>query len=415
MYSNSLLNPLKEVLSVSQVTAQIKGLIEDVFSDVYVVGEISNAKVYPSGHWYFSLKDKEATLPCVSFKTANQAFKFRLEDGLMMVARGKLSVYPPRGAYQLIVTSLTPVGIGDWQLAFEQLKERLEKEGLLDAAAKRSIPLLPKRIGVVTSLAGAALKDILSALARRNKNVSVVIAPAKVQGEGSAEEIVQALADLEALGSIEVILVARGGGSIEDLWSFNTELVARAVANCRLPVISGVGHETDITICDLVADMRAPTPTAAAELVARGQEEIIEKCTFLKSRLAGLIGLRLNACRQSLTRLNPLSFLSTYQSRFKRHRLELKHCQELILALLDKNLNKAKHRWRENNQRLLSLGPLSVLKRGFAILRSADGQVVRSIEQVKPGDSLEALLEQGRLTVTVKSKAEDWRTQGDSQ
>ena len=384
-------------------------LIEDVFTDVYVVGEISNAKVYPSGHWYFSLKDKEATLPCVSFKSANQAFKFRLEDGLVMVARGRLSVYPPRGAYQMIVEALEPVGVGDWQLAFEQLKKQMEKEGLLDPARKRQIPLLPRRIGVVTSPAGAAIKDILSALKRRNKSVSVLIAPARVQGEGSVEDIVQAIADLQTDPAIEVIIVARGGGSIEDLWSFNTEPVARAVAGCRVPIISGVGHETDVTICDLVADMRAPTPTAAAELVAKGGEEISEKCRHVKAKLESAMERRLKACRQLLVSLSPLSFLSTYQARLKSHRMDIKYKQERLFTLVNTVLTRQRHRWRENAEKLATLGPLSVLKRGFSILKDEAGQVVRSINQVEPGQKLEALLEHGKLTLIVQSKTGPWR------
>jgi exodeoxyribonuclease VII large subunit len=238
------------VLSVSELTAQIRDMLEGNFDQITVVGEVSNAKVYPSGHWYFSLKDKDATLPCVCFKTANAHIKFALEDGLQVVARGKLSVYPPRGAYQMVATHLEPVGIGEWQLAFEQLKAKLEAEGLLAAERKRPIPTMPHKIGVVTSIAGAALHDILTALNRRNRNVKVVVRPAKVQGEGSAEDVAQAIVDLQTLPDLDVIIVARGGGSIEDLWSFNTEVVARAVASCRVPVVSGVGHETDITICD---------------------------------------------------------------------------------------------------------------------------------------------------------------------
>jgi exodeoxyribonuclease VII large subunit len=387
----------------------VRVLIEDVFTDVYVVGEISNTKVYPSGHWYFSLKDKEATLPCVCFKTSNQSIKFRLEDGLMVVARGKLTVYPPRGAYQMVVNAVEPVGIGDWQLAFEQLKKQLETEGLLDAARKRSLPLVPRKIGVVTSTAGAAIKDILSALKRRNRHVSVVIAPARVQGDGSAAEIVQALSDLQTDPTIEVIIIARGGGSIEDLWSFNTEIVARAVANCRVPVISGVGHETDVTICDLVADMRAPTPTAAAELVAKGRAEIADKCDYFKSRLLTLIEDKLKTCRRSLLSLNPLSFLIAHEARLKRHRLELKHQQERLSAMIGKCLLEHRHRWRGTSEKLASLGPLSVLKRGFSILRNQQGEVVRSIDQIEPGDRLEALLEYGKLLLVVQAKTEEWQ------
>jgi len=399
---------LHPVLTVSQLTAQIRVVIEDIFSDIYVVGEVSNAKLYPSGHWYFSLKDKEATLPCVSFKTTNQNLKFRLEDGLMMVARGKLSVYPPRGAYQMVVNSLEPVGIGEWQLAFEQLKKQLDCEGLLDPARKRTLPTLPKRIGVVTSTAGAALRDILSALARRNRNVNVVIAAAKVQGEGSAEEVAQAIADLQKIADVEVIIVARGGGSIEDLWSFNTEIVARAVAQCKVPVISGVGHETDITICDLVADLRAPTPTAAAELVARGSVELMEKWTFFTSRLNSAVETKLSLYRRSLERANPLSSLTRYQQRLEHHRLEVVHRQHQMTAAISGKVGDARHHWRTQSQKLMSLGPTAVLKRGFAVVRNQNGKVIRNAAQVNVGDELEALLEEGKLRINVQSIEDNW-------
>ncbi len=399
---------LRPVLTVSQLTAQIRVVIEDVFSDVYVVGEVSNAKQYPSGHWYFSLKDKEATLPCVSFKNVSQSFKFRIEDGLMFVARGKLSVYPPRGAYQMIVTSLEPVGIGEWQLAFEQLKSRLEADGLLDTARKRSLPIFPKRIGVVTSTAGAALRDILSALARRNRNVNVVIAAAKVQGEGSAEAVAQAIVDLQEIKDIEVIIVARGGGSIEDLWSFNTEVVARAVANCRVPIISGVGHETDVTICDLVADLRAPTPTAAAELVARGSAELFDKWTYLASRLPLAIDAKLGAWRRLLDRSNPLNSLLRYQQRLRHHRLEVIHREHQIFASIMRIIQNARHRWQNQSEKLVTLGPAAVFKRGFAVLRTKDGRVVRTTADVRSGDKLEALLEKGKLRVNVESIEDNW-------
>ena len=297
------------VLSVTELTAQIKILLEDSFDRIAVVGEISNAKIYPSGHWYFSLKDQDSTIPCVCFKGTNSRIKFELEDGIEVVARGKLSVYPPRGAYQLIVTALEPVGVGEWQLAFEQLKSKLEKEGLLDPDKKRAIPIAPRKIGVVTSPAGAAVRDILNTLRRRNENVSILVSPAKVQGEGSPEEIANAIKALNQMDDIDVIIVARGGGSIEDLWSFNTEIVARAVAASPVPTVSGVGHETDITICDLVADLRAPTPTAAAELVSRGYVELVEKWMGYRRRLSYAIDQRLQDTHFDLDRLNPLEAL----------------------------------------------------------------------------------------------------------
>jgi exodeoxyribonuclease VII large subunit len=399
---------INQVLTVSQLTGQLKVLIEDVFADVYIVGEISNAKIYPSGHWYFSLKDKDATLSCVCFRNDNQLIKFALEDGLTMVAHGRLSVYPPRGNYQMIVDSLEPVGIGEWQLAFEQLKERLEKEGLLDPERKRPIPILPKKIGVVTSLAGAALRDILSALSRRNKNVHIVIAPAKVQGEGSKEEIAQAIYYLQADPDIEVVIVARGGGSTEDLWSFNTEIVARAVAECRVPVISGVGHETDITICDLVADMRAPTPTAAAELVARGVAELVDQWSYLHRQLLGIMQRRLNDLRRTLERLNPLNTISSYQQRLHRHRIEVLHKQEKLLSSTSRLIALLKSRFQQNKEKLQTLGPLNVMKRGFSILRNSKQEIIHSYVQTKAGEPLEALLESGKLTLVVQLTEPNW-------
>lgn len=408
MYTAKDPSTLQTVLTVSELTAQIRVLLEDVFDRIAVVGEISNAKVYPSGHWYFSLKDKEATIPCVCFKNANQQIKFDLEDGLMVVARGKLSVYPPRGAYQMIVTALEPVGIGQWQLAFEQLRSKLEGEGLLEPSCKRPIPLLPRRVGVVTSMAGAALRDIVSALRRRNRNVRVVISPAKVQGEGSAEEIVQAIRNLEELGNLDVILVARGGGSIEDLWSFNTELVARAVAGSSIPIISGVGHETDVTICDLVADLRAPTPTAAAELVARGQGELLERWSNLSRRLISRIDQIMSSARRAVERLDPTSSLLRYQERLKRFSLRLANLSDRTLRSVAMLLSSCLHRWKQNDEKLLALGPLNVLARGFAVLRKSDGKIVRNSSDVTAGETLEALLHNGKLKVRVESVEDHW-------
>ena len=226
-------NPLRPVFTVAELTGQVKDLLETAFDFVFVAGEVSNAKQYQSGHWYFSLKDEHATLPCVCFKNASKAMRFKIEDGLAVIARGKLSVYPPRGAYQMVVTSIEPVGIGECQLAFEQLKTQLASESLLDVERKRAIPMLPKKVGVVTSPVGAAIRDIINTIERRNKTVDVVISPAKVQGEGSAESIVDALNLLATVDDLDVVIIARGGGSIEDLWSFNTEMVARADADPR--------------------------------------------------------------------------------------------------------------------------------------------------------------------------------------
>jgi exodeoxyribonuclease VII large subunit len=400
------------VLTVAELTEQIRLVLEDEFIDIHVVGEISNAKIYPSGHWYFSLKDKQATLPCVAFKNANQFIKFRLEDGLAVVVHGRLSVYPPRGAYQMIVTAIEPVGIGDWQLAFEQLKKKLLEEGLLAPERKRPVPLMPKKIGVVTSSAGAAIQDILSALARRNRSVSVLISPCRVQGEGSENEIAQAIEALAQFSDVEVVLVARGGGSIEDLWAFNTEVVARAVANCPVPVISGVGHETDVTICDLVADMRAPTPTAAAELVARGKDELTEKWLTLRRRLEKDIREKLMTAHHRLAKASPVKFLLGYQHRLQNNRLQVLNFQDRLMTSIERILSFNRFQWQRNFEKLQNLGLMNVLNRGFSLTRKLNGEIVRQPSQCKAGDILEVLLAQGKLTVKVESTAASWTGEG---
>lgn len=396
------------VLTVSELTGRIRDTLESEFDNLAVIGELSNAKAHSSGHWYFSLKDKEATLACACFRNVNQSIKFQLEDGLMVVARGRISVYPPKGGYQLIVTGLDPVGVGDWQLAFEQLKAKLEKEGLLDPALKKSIPLLPRRIGVVTSPVGAALQDILNTLKRRNPHVQVVVAPAKVQGEGSAEEVAQAIADLQLLNDIDVIIVARGGGSIEDLWSFNTETVARAVAACRVPIISGVGHETDITICDLVADLRAPTPTAAAELVSAGRQQVLESWRGLHRTMMMLVEGRLLKARRDLGRLDPRHALARQEEKLKKLQLMRSSSRQRLDVAIARIIDRTKARLQNQKEKLETLGPLAILGRGFAIVRLPQGDVVTDVKQVRKGEPVEALLKAGKLTLRVEDTTDSW-------
>ncbi|MGH9549202.1 MAG: exodeoxyribonuclease VII large subunit, partial [Terriglobales bacterium] len=357
MFSPRPANPVHPVLTVSQLTERLRDVLEEEFQQVYVTGEVSNAKIYPSGHWYFSLKDKDSTLPCVCFRAANSSLKFKIEDGLTVVARGRMTLYPPKGAYQMAVASLEPVGVGDWQLAFDQLKAMLEHEGMLDPARKRPIPILPRRIGIVTSPAGAAVRDVLSALFRRNRAVNVVIAPAKVQGEGAAEEIAAAIDSLNRIDHVDVIIVARGGGSIEDLWSFNTEIVARAVLRSAVPVLCGVGHETDVTICDLVADLRAPTPTAAAELVAKGSAELIDRFSYLQKQLASRTQNHIALARRTLDRLKPLQVLLRYNERLKRDNVRIKMLRERLSQALNHKLVGSRQQWLHKHEKLQALGP----------------------------------------------------------
>src|SRR6059036_3656303 len=283
-------------VSVSELTASIRNALEKRFAGVWVEGEISNFRAHNSGHWYFTLKDEFAQLRAACYRSSNQRIRFRLEDGMQVRARGRLSVYEPKGEYQLIADSLEPVGAGALQLAFEQTKARLQAEGLFAAELKRPVPMFPRRVGVITSPNGAAIRDILNVISRRTRTVHVLFAPARVQGDGATGEVVRAIKFLNEFHAralrdgrheegIDVMIVGRGGGSIEDLWTFNEEVVARAIRASAIPVISAVGHEIDFTIADFVADLRAPTPSGAAELVVSRKAELAEQVTNLKRRL----------------------------------------------------------------------------------------------------------------------------------
>ncbi|HEX8090539.1 MAG TPA: exodeoxyribonuclease VII large subunit, partial [Blastocatellia bacterium] len=293
----------RRVLSVSELTARVKILVETQFNGVWIEGEVSNFRRHSSGHWYFTLKDEGAMLRCASFRMQNRLIRFTPEDGLSVRAHGRLSLYEARGEYQMLVEYLEPVGVGAMQLAFEQLKRRLEAEGLFDLERKRPLPALPRSIGVVTSPTGAAVRDILRVLKRRNEAVSVLIAPARVQGEGAGQEVARAIELLNSREEVDVIIIGRGGGSIEDLWCFNEECVARAIFNSRAPVISAVGHETDFTIADFVSDLRASTPSAAAEIVTMARDEISSRVAGLTQDLAAALRYRLLELRGQLSEL----------------------------------------------------------------------------------------------------------------
>lgn len=279
----------KLVLTVTELTRHIKSLLEDYIGFVWVVGEVSNLRRPTSGHLYFTLKDAESQIAVVMFKNRNVRLRFRLEDGMAVIAGGLVSVYERRGNYQIIAEELEPRGVGALQLAFEQLKEKLQKEGLFDPEHKKPLPMLPQRIGIVTSPTGAAIRDILNVIQRRFSNVHVLIYPVLVQGEQAAGQIAQGIADVDRLANVDVIIVSRGGGSLEDLWAFNEEIVARAIYECETPVISAVGHEIDFTIADFVSDVRAPTPSAAAELVVQERETLAEGIEALEKQLDGYI------------------------------------------------------------------------------------------------------------------------------
>ena len=446
-------------VSVSELTTQIRGTIEKRFASVWVEGEISNVRAHNSGHWYFTLKDEFAQVRGVCYRSSNQRIRFRLEDGLQVRARGRLSVYEPKGEYQLIADSLEPAGAGALQLAFEQTKARLQAEGLFAAELKRAIPVFPRRIGVVTSASGAAIRDILHVISRRTRTVHVLFAAARVQGDGASHEIVRAIRFLNdhhqrALRegnhgqAIDVIILGRGGGSIEDLWAFNEENVARAIRNSAIPIISAVGHETDYTIADFVADLRAPTPSAAAEIVAAHEAELCSRLNSLGATMARSMQYRIAGARNQVQELalstafdavtarlhNAVSstgaceyrlhtaMKSSLQDAHRRtsaaaHRLSpiqlrsvLATARTRLDSLINSRDNAINVRMETGRQQLGvaaaaldAMSPLRVLERGYAIAQDRGGNVVREAKTVAPGDEVRVRLWKGALNCRVEN------------
>jgi exodeoxyribonuclease VII large subunit len=441
--------PERKVWTVSQLTTRIRELLAQNFTDIWVDGEISNCHEAQSGHLYFTLKDEAAQIRCVCFRNQLRLLKFRPEDGLHVTVRGSVSVYDARGEYQIYVEHVEPVGLGALQLAFEQLKKRLESEGLFDPARKKPLPLLPRRIGLITSPRGAAVRDVVRILRRRFPNVHLTVYPVRVQGEGAAKEIVDAVRFFNSKELADVLIVARGGGSLEDLWAFNEEIVARAISASEIPVISGIGHETDFTIADFVADVRASTPSAAAELVVQSRREFDRHIAVLREDLASRIRMRLlewkhrvqelaahrgfrrplDVLRQSRQRADEFTsrLAMGLQARLDESRRRFTAVQLRIASFdfrakigalrlrLEKrsaDLGRRAERFlrvkRERFERLrLQLeerNPLRVLERGYAVAYDASGAVLRSADQVSLGDAVSVQLARGRLTTEVKKK-----------
>jgi len=418
----------RAVLTVSELTTRLREVLEERFPAVWVEGEISNYRLYGSGHAYFTLKDADAQLRAVLFRNRMRRIRFEPADGLHVMAFGSVEVYPQRGEYQLVVELLEPKGLGALQLAFEQLKARLQAEGLFDPARKRELPRFPRKIGIVTSTSGAAIRDILRVIGRRFGELHIVIAPCRVQGEGAAEEIAQGLRDLNGLGDVDVIIVGRGGGSLEDLWAFNEEVVARAIAASKAPVVSAVGHEVDFTIADFVADLRAPTPSAAAELVVREKQAVVDTLAQLQARLARVaarplrdlerrvdeLTVRLRrGTRGELSHATHRVALATAALRASdpvarvindRHRLE--GLEARLVGSFTRRCDRARYSLRAAVGRLDSLSPLAVLGRGYSLTRRPTGEVVRSARQVKAGDDVRVLLHQGSLDARVTGTRE---------
>ncbi len=394
------------VYSVGAVTAYIKGRLEAdlTLQNLWLEGEISNWKPAPSGHVYFTLKDSEASIRCILWRSTVQRLAYLpAGDGEAVLAHGRVSIYEPQGQYQFYVDGLEPVGLGALHAQFEQLKSRLAEEGLFDPARKRPLPLFPRRIGLVTSPIGAALRDILNVLRRRYPLVEVILSPTQVQGDEAPPQIVSALQAVSRVEGVDVIILARGGGSLEDLWAFNDERVARAVAASPLPVICGVGHETDFTIADFAADLRAPTPSAAAELATPDRVELARRAAHYTARLAAAIEETVAAQRRQLAgetralrRLSPQSWID-------RRRQRVDEFSRTAQATVAHRLSLARARLDGQGQRLAALNPAATLARGYAIVRRADdGRVVVSVGQVAPGDRLSVQVSDGQFDSAVE-------------
>ena len=441
----------RPILTVSQLTAEIKTLLERNFEYLWVEGEISNLRIPGSGHLYCTLKDESAQIRAVMFRMQNRLLKFQPEDGLQVVGYGRLTVYEPRGEYQLVLDHLEPKGLGALQLAFEQLKEKLSREGLFDPARKKTLPPLPQKIGIVTSPTGAAIRDILQIIDRRFANVHILLYPVRVQGAGAAQEIARAIDELGRYPGLDVMIVGRGGGSLEDLWAFNEEAVARAISRSPVPIISAVGHEIDFTIADFVADLRAPTPSAAAELVVRNKTELVQDVGNLGRRLGQMVRALLESRQERLSSLihrlaDPRKRLSDQRLRLddlssrlsmsmlqglrqRSERLRMK-CQGLIylhpgrrVAELSQRLTQFCRRLalagraslRSHRQgvevlagRLQTLSPLAVLERGYSIARLLPArQIIREASLLKTDDRVIVRVHRGEFTARVEKAGEE--------
>lgn len=403
---------MTEAISVTALNQYVKGLLEraPVLNGVLVRGELSNYKRYPSGHHYFTLKDAESSIRCVLFRREAASLRFVPENGTKVIAGGRASLYPRDGAYQLYCTSLVPDGVGELALAFEQCKERLRQEGLFDPARKRPLPAFPKRIALITSPAGAAVRDMIRILGQRWPLTEVVVVPVHVQGDGAAEEIAAALDLVGALGGYDLVITGRGGGSMEDLWAFNEEVVARAIVRCPVPVISAVGHEPDVTIADFAADVRAATPSHAAELAVPDRAELGEGLDHLSARMGQAMGRALNGRRQGLDRLAHSHGLHAPLRLVQERRLQLDRQADRLRHAAALRLSEDRQRLGGLAASLDALSPFKVLARGYAIVQGADGCVVTSTDRVAPGDALTVRVTDGTVACTVTGKEErQWR------
>jgi exodeoxyribonuclease VII large subunit len=390
------------ILTVTQLTQYIKDTLESMVGRVRVMGEISGFKAASSGHAYFTLKDEGAALNCVMFRSVYSRIGFAIKDGMQVEVNGSVTVYPSRGQYQLIVESCIEAGIGLLFRKFEELKKRLEKEGLFDPARKKPLPYLPRRIGIITSPTGAAIRDMINVLTRRFPYLEILLYPTLVQGKGAAEQIAHGIRRMNELKTAEVLIVGRGGGSIEDLWAFNEEIVARAIFDSSIPIVSAVGHETDFTIADFVADLRAPTPSAAAEIVTQNHHRLIEDMEGLRLRLKNAIIHWIEVKRLNIRQLATSHILHTPLERLRNFQQTLDEISERMVLHCRILIQETQRRMEIVRAKLNALNPEAVLERGYSIVMKPPGmEIVRKADEAKEGETLEVRLFKGRLEVNV--------------
>ena len=398
----------QQTLTVTELNNYIKGLLDldPMLGNVSVRGELSNYKVYPSGHHYFTLKDNESSLRCVMFKSSAVKLRFRPESGMGVTAYGRIAVYPRDGAYQLYCTGLMPEGAGDLQVSFEQLKAQLASEGLFDRAHKKPLPAFPGRIAIITSSAGAAVHDMIRILSHRWPMAQVVLLPVRVQGVEAPPEIVGAIRYANEFKVADVIITGRGGGSIEDLWAFNDERVARAIYASELPVISAVGHEPDVTISDYVADARASTPSNAAEIVVPDQRDIRDALESFSIRQDQALRKKLMSLSQQLEAYQAKRVMTDPVAHIDNRRISLDHARDRLVAAEERNLASAQQRFVGLAAALDAMSPLRVLGRGYAIAEDGQGQAIKSVKSLSPGDTITVELCDGKADCLVQSVTE---------
>ena len=401
----------QHIFGVTEVNHLVKLLLdnEPMLANVAVRGELSNYKMYPSGHHYFTLKDQEGALRCVMFKGSAMKLRFRPENGMKVIAHGRITVFPRDGAYQLYCDSLTPEGAGDLAVAFEQLKAKLYAEGLFDAAHKKPLPAYPERIAIITSSAGAAVHDMIRILRRRYPTAKVILLPVRVQGVEAPPEIVGAIRYANRWKVADLIITGRGGGSMEDLWAFNDERVARAIYESELPIISAVGHEPDVTIADFVADARASTPSNAAEIAVPDREELRRWLLGAGERMEQSMEVRLEALRQRLENLAEKRVMTDQLAYVQDKRMELVHVQQRLGDLSGVLLGRKKQQFSALAAALDAMSPLKVLGRGYAMAQSVDGSILKSYRDVAAGDRVSVTLGEGGFTCTVEKTLKEVR------